>query len=73
MLIDFKQFKVNGIFLLKFPTEMLIRKMNGTLTHNGSQIYLGFLFNIYTKIKYEDERFKTHKKFQRSNRKLEYI
>ncbi len=52
---------------------MLIRKMNGTLTHNGSQIYLGFLFNIYTKIKYEDERFKTHKKFQRSNRKLEYI
>lgn len=23
---------------------------------NDTQIYLGFLFNIYTKIKYEDER-----------------
>jgi hypothetical protein len=23
------------IFILKFSTEMLIRKMNGTLTHNG--------------------------------------
>ncbi len=23
------------IFLLKFSTEMLIRMMNGTLTHNG--------------------------------------
>jgi hypothetical protein len=23
-----------GIFLLKFSTEMLIRTMNGTLTHN---------------------------------------
>ncbi len=26
---------VCGIFLLKFSTEMLIRMMNGTLTHNG--------------------------------------
>ena len=28
---------------------------------NGTQIYLGFLFNIYKKITYEDERFNTHK------------
>ena len=33
----------------------------------------GFLFNIYIKIIYENERFKTHKKFQRTSRKLEYI
>ena len=25
------------------------------IEHNDIQIYLGFLFNIYTKIKYEDE------------------
>jgi hypothetical protein len=31
---------VYGIFLLKFSTEMFIRTMNGTLTHNGSQVYL---------------------------------
>jgi hypothetical protein len=29
---------VGGIFLLKFSTEMLIRRMNGTLTHNVLQI-----------------------------------
>jgi hypothetical protein len=29
------------VFLLKFSTEMLIRTMNGTLTHNGSQISEG--------------------------------
>jgi hypothetical protein len=34
---------VGGIFLLKFSTEMLIRTMNGTLTHNGSQICVRFL------------------------------
>jgi hypothetical protein len=27
--------KVGGIFLLKFSTEMLIRTMKVTLTHNG--------------------------------------
>ena len=27
--------KWGGIFLLKFSTEMLIRTMKGTLTHNG--------------------------------------
>jgi hypothetical protein len=43
------------------------------ITYNDTQIYLGFLFNIYTKIKYKDERFKTHKTFQQSNRKLEYL
>jgi hypothetical protein len=32
------------------------------IADNGSQIYLGFLFNIYTKIINEDERFKTHQK-----------
>ena len=47
--------------------------VNKNITYNDTQIYLGFLFNIYTKIINEDERFKTHKKFQRSNRKLEYI
>jgi len=26
---------VGGIFILKFSTEMLIRTMNWTLTHNG--------------------------------------
>jgi hypothetical protein len=30
--------------------------------HNDTQIYSVLIFNIYTKIKYEDERFKTHKK-----------
>jgi hypothetical protein len=30
--------------------------------HNDTQIYLGFLFNIYIKIINKDERFKTHKK-----------
>ena len=30
-----------------------------------TDIFLAFFFNIYTKITYEDERFKTHKKFQR--------
>jgi len=30
--------KVGGIFLLKFSTEMLIRTMNETLTHNGTCI-----------------------------------
>ncbi len=29
---------------------------------NVPQIYLGFLFNIYTKIINEDERFNTYKK-----------
>jgi hypothetical protein len=35
--------------------------------------FLTLNFNIYTKIKYEDERFETCKKVQRSYRKLEYI
>ena len=43
------------------------------ITYNDTQIYLGFLFNIYIKIKYEDERQRTHTKFQRTSRKLEYI
>jgi hypothetical protein len=30
--------KVCGIFLLKFSTEMMIRTMNGTLTHNVLRI-----------------------------------
>ena len=34
---------------------MLIRSRNGTLTHNVSQIYLGFLFNICTKIMTTEE------------------
>jgi hypothetical protein len=29
-----EEIKVGGIFLLKFSTEMLIRTMNVTLTHN---------------------------------------
>jgi hypothetical protein len=60
-------------FSFKFSTEMLIRTMNRTLTHNDTQIYLGFLFNIYIKIISEYERFKTHKTIQRGTRKLEYI
>ena len=40
---------------------------------NDTQIYLGFLFNIYTKIKYEYETFKNTKSVERSIRKLEYI
>jgi hypothetical protein len=43
------------------------------MAHNVSQIYLGFLFNIYTKIIYEDETFKNTKSVERSIRKLEYI
>jgi hypothetical protein len=38
-----------------------------------TQIYLGFLFNIYTKIKYEDETFKNTTRVERIVRKLEYI
>jgi hypothetical protein len=45
----------------------------GKLTANVSQIYLGFLFNICTKIKYEDETFKTTTRTERIVRKLEYI
>ena len=40
---------------------------------NDTRIYLGFLFNIYTKIKYEDETFKNTKTVERRVRKLEYI
>ncbi len=43
------------------------------MAHNVSQIYLGFLFNIYNKIKYEDETFKNTTRVERSIRKLEYI
>jgi hypothetical protein len=38
--------KVGGFFLLKFSTEMLIRMINGTLTHNGSQIYVVLTQNL---------------------------
>lgn len=34
--------KVGRFFLLKFSTEMLIRMINGTLTHNDTQIYVVF-------------------------------
>lgn len=40
---------------------------------NSIEIYLGFLFNIYTKIIYKDETFKNTTGVERSNRKLEYI
>ena len=43
------------------------------MTYNGHRYISGFLFNIYTKIKNEDENFKTRKNFQRTSRKLEYI
>ena len=39
--------------------------------YNDTQIYLGFLFNIYTKLKYEDETFENTKSVKRINRKLE--
>lgn len=41
------------------------------MTTNDTQIYLGFLFNIYTKIKYEDETFENTTTVERSIRKLE--
>ena len=44
-----------------------------SIAPNVFQIYLGFLFNIYTKIKYEDETFKNTTRVKRSIRKLEYI
>ena len=37
-------------FLLKFSTEMLIRKMNGTLTHNGAvyeKVFIWKYQNLY--------------------------
>ena len=40
---------------------------------NDTQIYLGFLFNIYIKIINEDETFKNTTSVERSTRKLEYI
>lgn len=40
---------------------------------NDTQIYLGFLFNIYTKIAYENETHKNTTTVERSIRKLEYI
>ena len=40
---------------------------------NDTQIYLGFLFNIYTKIINEDETFENTTGVERSVRKLEYI
>ena len=52
---------------------MMIWKMNVAIATNDSQIYLGFLFNIYNKLKYEDETFKNTKTVERSIRKLEYI
>jgi len=37
---------VGGFFLLKFSIEMLIRTMNGTLTHNGLNMWR-FFYAIY--------------------------
>jgi len=36
---------------------MVNRRTNIALVHNGRRYILGFLFNIYTKTIYEDERF----------------
>lgn len=42
---------------------MLLQNQNllKFITYNDTQVYLSFLFNIYNKLKYEDERFKTYK------------
>jgi len=52
----------------------IIKTQNkNNISYNVPQIYLGFLFNIYIKIINEYERQRTHTKFQRTSRKLEYI
>lgn len=43
------------------------------IEYNDTQIYLGFLFNIYTKLKYEDETFKNTTTVKRIVGKLGYI
>ena len=43
------------------------------IAFNDTQIYLGFLFNIYTKIINEDETLENITTIERSIRKLEYI
>ena len=40
--------------------DLITRKIFD-IEYNVTQIYLGFLFNIYTKIRYEDEIFKNTK------------
>lgn len=62
-----------GGFFLKFSNRKVNSEDRTTLTHNVPQIYLGFLFNIYTKITNEDEVFKNTTRVERSIRKLEYI
>jgi len=54
---------------------MVVYRQSGVIfiSANDIQIYLGFLFNIYTKIKYEDETFENTKTIERRTRKLEYI
>ena len=61
------------MFYIKYVSLNLITELQNIITYNDTQIYLGFLFNIYTKIKYEDETFENTTRVKRSVRKLEYI
>ena len=44
------------IVQLHMEVEILLLSTINFITSNVTQIYLGFLFNIYTKLKYEDEK-----------------
>jgi hypothetical protein len=57
-------------FLLKFSTEMLIRTIDGTLTHNGYQIYSVLIFNIKNKLKIMEKRLKNIQTFEQHSSEL---